>query len=179
MIGVLGGAFDPPHNGHVALAEGARSELGLDRLLVLVVADPGHRRVHAPPEVRLELTRAAFPDEQVRLDGHPFTVDALRAARLGEAVFVVGADEGRDFPTWKDPEGVLELARLAVGTRHGYAQPNLVARYGESVVFFEIDSPPISSSDVRERVARGESFEDLVPPAVAELIRKHRLYRRD
>jgi nicotinate-nucleotide adenylyltransferase len=179
-IGILGGAFDPPHNGHLALAEGARRELGLEGLRVHVVADPGHRAVHASADDRLMLTRAAFPGEDVRLEPHAYTVDALAADPPGDAVFVVGADEGRAFPTWKDPEGVLRHVRLAVGTRHGYDETDLQRRYGDDRVrCFHIESPPISSSTVRARVARGEPVDALVPAGVAALIRELGLYVRE
>ena len=177
MTGILGGTFDPPHNGHVALAQAAVRELGLDRLVVLVAANPGHRRFEVPAEVRLQLARAAFPDYDVRRDEHAFTVDALRDGDFGDAVFVVGADEGRDFPTWKDPEGVLRHARLAIGTRYGYEQPDLSARFGDRVLFFELDSPNVSASEVRARIRRGDPIDDLVPEAVARLISELGLYR--
>jgi nicotinate-nucleotide adenylyltransferase len=178
MTGILGGTFDPPHNGHVALAWAALERLPIDRLLVLVAADPGHRRVVADAESRLRLARAAFaglPAEVVR-DENRFTVDAVRGGRFGEALFVVGADEGAAFPTWKEPEEVLRWVRLAVGTRSGYAPPDL-ARYGDRVVSFELESPDVSSSEVRERVERGERIDDLVPDAVAEEIAGLGLYR--
>ncbi len=108
---------------------------------MLVATRPGHRRVVADPDSRLRLARAAFaglPAEVVP-DDNAFTVDAVRGGRFGEALFVVGADEGAAFPTWKDPEDVLRWVRLAVGTRSGYPPPDL-ARYGERVVSFELDS---------------------------------------
>jgi nicotinate-nucleotide adenylyltransferase len=178
MIGVLGGTFDPPHNGHVALAWAALEQLPIDRLLVLVAADPGHRRVVADPESRLQLAQAAFAGlpAEVVLDENRFTVDAVRGGRFGEALFVVGADEGAAFPTWKEPEEVLRWVRLAVGTRTGYAPPDL-ARYGDRVISFELDSPDVSSSEVRERVARGEPVDDLVPASVAEAISSLGVYR--
>lgn len=179
VTGILGGAFDPPHNGHVALAEGARRELEVDRLTVLVVADPGHRSVHSPANARLRLAQAAFPSDEVRLDRNRYTVESVSHGQFDGAVFIVGADEGSDFPNWKDPAGVLRHVRLAVGTRHGYEQPELVARYGDRVLFFEIESPPISSSEIRACVRRGAPIEDVVPPAVAQLIAELGLYRDD
>ena len=178
MTGILGGIFDPPHNGHVALARAAMKELPVDRLVVLVAADPGHRKVVAAAEDRLRLAQAAFeglPAELV-LDDNAFTVDAVRDARFGEALFIVGADEGAAFPTWKDPEEVLRWVRLAVGTRSGFPPPDL-SRYGDRVVSFELDSPPVSSSEVRELALRGESLDGLVPPAVEAAIRETGLYR--
>ncbi|MDQ2983200.1 MAG: nicotinate-nicotinamide nucleotide adenylyltransferase [Actinomycetota bacterium] len=179
MIGILGGTFDPPHNGHLALAEAALRELDLDELVVLFAANPGHRDSQTDAETRLRLTEAAFgglPGVRVERDDHPFTVDAVRGGRFGDAVFVVGADEGAAFPAWKDPEEVLRWVRLAVGTRSGYSPPDL-ERYGDRVVPFELDSPLISSEEIRGRVSRGEPIDDLVPAPVAQLVGELSLYR--
>ena len=177
MTGILGGTFDPPQNGHVALARAALERLPIDRLVVLVVADPGHRVTVADAETRLQLAEAAFSGlGDVELDPHAFTVDAVRDGRFGDALFIVGADEGAVFPSWKDPEEVLRRVKLAVGTRSGYPPPDL-ERYGDRVVAFQLVSPPVSSSEVRERVARGESIADLVPEAVAGAISRLGLYR--
>jgi nicotinate-nucleotide adenylyltransferase len=176
VIGLLGGTFDPPHNGHVALAKAALSQLPIDRLLVLVNERPGHRDVVADAETRLQLARAAFPETDVELDPHPYTVDAVRDRSFGDAVFVVGADQAAAFERWKEPEEVLKHVQLGVGTRSGYPEPEL-ERYGDRVIPFQLASPPISSSDVRARVARGEPIEELVPPAVARLIDELGLYR--
>lgn len=179
-MGILGGTFDPPHKGHVALAEGALEELALDELLVAVVAQPGHRPAIENAETRLRLAHAAFDDlprTRIVLEAQPYTVDALEAGRYGDAVFVVGADEGAAFPHWKDPERILELVRLAVGTRNGYPPPDL-AGYGDRVLSFELPSPPISSTELRERLEAGEPVDDLVPARVARLIETERLYRQ-
>src|SRR4029450_11892058 len=91
VTGILGGTFDPPQTGHVALARAARAELPIDRLLVLVAAAPRHREVGADAQTRLRLAAGAFEglaDEFV-LDPHPFTVDAVRSGRFGDAIFVV------------------------------------------------------------------------------------------
>jgi nicotinate-nucleotide adenylyltransferase len=179
VTGILGGTFDPPHNGHVALARAALERLPIERLVVLVAARPGHRELVAvDAETRLRLAEAAFADlpVEVALDEHPFTADAVRGGRFGDALFVVGADEGAAFPTWKDPEEVLRWVRLAVGTRTGYPPPDL-ARYGDRVVSFALESPDVSAREVRRRVERGEPIDDLVPPAVAEAIAGLGLYR--
>lgn len=180
---ILGGAFDPPHYGHLALARAARRHFSIHELLVLVAAAPGHRTVHAPPEARLELARIAFADETVELDGHARTVDMLRARGIEEPLLLIGADELVAFPTWKEPEAVLELARLGVATRPGVDVDTLeTARAGlsrpERVELFEIEPVPVSSTEIRRRVAAGESIEGLVPPAVAEEIARRGLYRQ-
>jgi nicotinate-nucleotide adenylyltransferase len=133
--------------------------------------------------MRLELVRAAFPEDDVELDEHARTVDTLRAGRWHDPLFLVGADEFCDFLTWKDPEGVLELARLGVATRPGYPRERLDSvlerlAHPERVLFFELEPLSVASRDVRERLASGEPIDDLVPARVAALIREHDLYRR-
>jgi nicotinate-nucleotide adenylyltransferase len=175
--GLYGGAFDPPHVGHVALAAGAKRAFDLPRLLVLVSARPGHKGTHAPAEARLELARLAFPDDDVRLDPYPRTIDLLRAERFDEPVFVVGADEFCHFLAWKEPDAILDLAELAVGTRPGFPRERLetvLARLNrpERVRFFEIAPNPASSTAIRA----GDPIDELVPPDVAALIRRRGLY---
>jgi len=176
MIGLLGGSFDPPHNGHVALANAALEQLPIDRLVVLVTERPGHRGAPlVDAAIRLELARAAFPEADVELESHPFTVDAVQGSRFENAVFILGADQAAAFHTWKDPDEVLKHVRLGVGTRAGYPEPDL-SRYGDRVLTFRLDSPDVSSSEVRRRVAAGETIDDIVPPAVARLIEELELY---
>jgi nicotinate-nucleotide adenylyltransferase len=182
VTGLFGGAFDPPHNGHVAFVRAAESTFPLERLLILVSANPGHKPVYLDPRVRLALARAAFPASEVELDEHSRTVDTLRARRLDNPIFLIGADEFCDFVAWKDPDGVLELTRLGVGTRPGYPRgriENVLAqlRRPEQVDFFEIEPVPVSSRELRARLERGEPVDELVPAAVADEIRRLGLYR--
>jgi nicotinate-nucleotide adenylyltransferase len=178
---LFGGAFDPPHLGHVAVADAARRQFDVDRLVVLVSERPAHRTVHASADDRLALARAAFPRDDVRLDPYPRTVELLRAESLDDPVFVVGADQFRGFLGWSDPAEVLERTRIAVATRPGFprAEPEGVLaqldRPGR-VLFFEIEPNPAASTDVRARIAAGDSLDGLVPPAVAQLIRERGLY---
>jgi nicotinate-nucleotide adenylyltransferase len=179
---LYGGAFDPPHVGHVAVADAARARFGVERLVVLVSEHPAHRAVRAPAADRLELARAAFPRDDVRLDPHPRTVELLREEAFEEAVFVVGADQFRGFLGWAEPDEVLELARLAVATRPGFPRPELervLSRLArpERVVFFEIEPNPAASTDVRALAAAGKPLDGLVPAAVARAIEERGLYR--
>ncbi len=180
-IGLFGGAFDPPHAGHVALARAAKERFEIPRLTVLVAERPGHKDVDLPAEIRLELARAAFPDDDVRLDPYPRTVDLLRAESLDDPIFLVGADQFVDFLTWKEPETVLELARLGVATRPGFDRGLLdtVLRSldrPERVVFFDIEPNPAASREIRLLAAAGEPLDGLVPAAVERLIRERGLY---
>jgi nicotinate-nucleotide adenylyltransferase len=178
---LYGGAFDPPHLGHVAVADAARKRFGVERLVVLVSERPAHRTVHAPAVDRLALAKAAFRGDDVRLDPYPRTVELLRAEQFDDPVFVVGADQFRHFLAWSEPAEVLDRARVAVATRPGFPQSELEAVLEqldrpERVLFFEIEPNPAASTDVRARAAAGESLDGLVPPAVAQLVEERALY---
>ncbi len=183
-LGILGGVFDPPHVGHVALARAAIEQLGLERLLVLVVADPGHKPATTPAESRLSLARLAFegvPRSEIELDQHARTVDSLEARKPTDAIFLIGADELADFSRWKDPARVLELVRLGVAMRPGVPDERLREARDrlpapDRVMYFEMEPMSVSSSEVRDRVARGESIDGLVPPVVADAISLLGLY---
>jgi nicotinate-nucleotide adenylyltransferase len=180
VIGLYGGSFDPPHLGHVEVARTAKERFGLERLVVLVSAAPGHKRVNTPAPVRLQLALAAFPDDEVVLDEHARTVDALRAhPEWHDPLFLIGADEFCDFLSWKEPDEVLRLARLGVATRPGYPRERLQSvlerlEHPERVLFFEIEPRPLASRELRSRFdAAG------VPAAVADVVTREGLYRRE
>ncbi len=183
--GIFGGAFDPPHDGHVALALEAIDHFHLGRLLVRVVADPGHKEVETAPKIRLtlaELAFAAIDEAEVSLDPFARTVDSLEALDLDDPVFLIGADELAAFPTWTRPGRVLELARIGVATRPGSDRSELERVVGSlprsgRVELFPITPLAVSSSEVRERVRAGLPIDDLVPVAVAAEIRRLGLYR--
>ncbi len=184
MTGLFGGAFDPPHNGHVALVRKARDELGLGDLVVVVAAAPGHKAVETSAGTRLELARAAFAGETVVLDEHPRTIDMIRAHPDWEgATFLLGADEFAGFLEWKEPEELLRLVRLGVATRPGYPQEALDAVLAGlpapgRVRFFDLEPFPIASRELRARLDRGDDVHDLVPAAVWALIERSGLYGR-
>jgi nicotinate-nucleotide adenylyltransferase len=185
-VGIFGGAFDPPHVGHVELARRGIEEYGLDRLHVRVVEDPGHKDVSTPAGVRLALAELAFMSldgVEVSLDPFARTVDSLVALELADPVFLIGADEFASFLAWKDPERLLELARIAVATRPGVDRAVLDAvldalPHPERVSFFEIEPLSVSSSGIRALAAAGASIAGLVPPSVEAEIERLGLYRR-
>ena len=112
MTGLLGGTFNPPHNGHLALARAAQEHFGLDDLVVLVAERPGHKEVQLDAGTRLTACAGCLPRLQGRARSDERTVDMLRAGDWSEPLFLIGADQFVDFLTWKDPEGVLALARI-------------------------------------------------------------------
>ena len=180
MTGLFGGAFNPPHIGHFELARRALEEFHLDELQILVSGDPGHKRVECPVEERVALAKLAFADlprTVVLADPYRYTIDRLRAEEPDDAIFLMGADQYRDFATWKEPEAVLERVQLGVATRAGVDSPPVLPQHEGRVRLFEIDSPPIASSDLRARLRRGESVDGLVTPAVAAEISRKGLYR--
>jgi nicotinate-nucleotide adenylyltransferase len=196
-VGILGGTFNPPHVGHLVMAIEALEQLDLDRLVLMPTAQPPHKE--APddpgPQVRLELCRlAASGDDRIEVStleiergGSSYTVDTLRAlherAPEHALTFIVGGDMADSLPSWREPEAILSLARLAVAERKGLRRDDIAQRLaplhaGDRVVFFDMPRIDLSSSDVRDRVASGRSIRYLVPDPVIDTIRKNRLYRQ-
>jgi nicotinate-nucleotide adenylyltransferase len=190
-VGLLGGTFDPPHLGHLALADAAIARFGLDRLVVVVTGVPPHKHTRTDAETRFRLAEAAFAGRpKVKLSRHEleragpsYTVETAQwAARWGDTIFLVGADEFADFLLWRDPDEILEHVRLGVGTRPGYRREDLelvLANLAkpDRVEFFDIPAVPISSREIRRRVGEGEPIAELVPAPVARLIAERDLYR--
>jgi nicotinate-nucleotide adenylyltransferase len=184
-VGIFGGAFDPPHDGHLALAREAIEHFRLSRLLVRVVADPGHKEVETPPEIRLALTELAFEtldEAEVSLDLVARTAGSLEELGLADPIFLIGADELAAFPTWTRPDRVLELARIGAATRPGsdlHALDRIIRSLTrpERIELFPITPHDISSSGIRARVGLGLPIDDLVPAAVAAEIGRLGLYR--
>jgi nicotinate-nucleotide adenylyltransferase len=193
-IGILGGSFDPPHIGHVLLAQDAIEALALDRLLVIPTGtQPLKGAVAAPPLDRLSMVRAAFAGvPRVEVDaieiergGLSFmvdTVDTLRR-RWPAAAFhlLLGADAAADLARWRDPARLLQLVQLVVADRGEPAGPDAPAPWRE---WPDIRPPrrltgrrvDVSSSEVRSRVAAGLSIRGFVPDAVAAWIATSGLY---
>lgn len=190
--GVLGGAFDPPHAGHVALAREAVRHFGLERLVIVVTGRPPHKDVPTDAELRFRLAEAAFQDvpgaelsrHELDRPGRSYTVDTARWAEREwgeEVVFLVGGDEFADFLGWKDPDEILDHVRLGVATRPGYPPERLGPvlaglRRPERVELFEIPPVLASSSEIRARLERGEPAGDLLPAAVARRVVELDLY---
>lgn len=189
--GLLGGAFDPPHLGHVALAKEAIARFELARLVIVPVGNAPHKEVALPAETRFRLAHTAFRDMprvvfsriDMERNGPTYTVETVKYAEKEwtDVVFLVGADQFTSFLDWKEPDEILEHARLGVATRPGYPDRKLRAvlkklRRPERVELFEIPELPISSTEIRRRIAAEEPYEHLVPAAVADVIDELGLY---
>ena len=190
-VAVFGGAFDPPHLGHLALARQALATFNFDRLLVVLAGDPPHKPVTTPAEIRAGLTELAFAQvahvEISRIELEPggprYTVDTLRAlsANHDELTLLVGADQFASFLSWREPETILELANVAVASRPGVAEQDLepvraALAHPERVSFFPIPAYPIASEAIRARVREGLPISTLVSPTVATEIKRLGLY---
>ncbi len=197
-IGILGGTFNPPHLGHLVMAQEALHQLGLERVVLMPVSAPPHKS--APddpgPAARVELCRLAVDGDErfavstleVDRGGRSYTVDTLRALHERDPehdlTFIVGGDMAHSLPTWREPEAVLVLARLAVAEREGVRREDIARRLAEvpgaedpdRLAFFDMPRIDISSSDVRRRVAAGRPIRYLVPDAVADAIERRGWY---
>jgi nicotinate-nucleotide adenylyltransferase len=195
-VGVLGGAFNPPHIAHLLLAQEAIGELGLDELVLVPTGEAPHRRISPEPgaEVRLEMARLAVAGEErlsvsdleVGREGPSYAyrtlellVDELPGSQL---TFVMGADVAAGLEGWQRPERVLELARVAVAGRPGIGRgavdDTLRRLGGQEALEIEMPEIGVSSTLIRERVAAGLPVRWLVPEAVATLIAERGLYRQ-
>lgn len=186
-IGVFGGTFDPPHLGHLVAASDAAQALGLSRVLWVPSAQHPFKgeAVRTPAALRLEMTRAAiagdarFQAEPLELEreGPSFTVDTLRElngrAPGCELWLLVGADNLPDLPKWREAEEIPRLARLAVVTREGEGAPAEGGTQARRVAVTRVD---VSATEIRRRVAAGETIRYLVPERVRAIIEREGLY---
>jgi nicotinate-nucleotide adenylyltransferase len=197
-LGVLGGTFDPIHNGHLAAAEAAQTALRLDAVTLIPSRIPPHRHdpVGASAEQRLEMAGLAANEKpgwstsriEVDRSGPSYTYDTLVELRSAESqlFFVLGADAFAEIATWSRYPAVLDLAHFVVVSRPGITLDSLRARVPSAfdrqssaptrVILLESPTPDISSTDIRRRVRAGKSLAGLVPDSVAAYIRQHRLY---
>jgi nicotinate-nucleotide adenylyltransferase len=194
-VGVLGGAFNPPHIGHLLLAQEAVARLGLDELILIPTGEAPHKRIEPEPgpSLRLEMTAAAVAavpdlrvsDVEVGREGPSFafrTLELLADELPGtELTFVMGADVASGLDRWKRPERVLELAAVAVAARPGFDLSSVdekLVSLGSRVPAARIEMPPvgISSTLVRDRVAAGLPVHWMVPEPVERLIADRGLY---
>lgn len=187
-IGVFGGSFDPPHAGHLIVAQDAWSALELDVVLWVPAARPPHKREGeiSPADVRLEMVRAALGDDprfrlcglELERGGPSYTVDTLeelaRDHPAGELFLLLGADQFREFHAWRDPDGILGRATLVVLTREGIPLegPSRALAHRR----LDVTRVDISATDIRGRVGGGRSIRYLVPEAVERIIRREKLY---
>jgi nicotinate-nucleotide adenylyltransferase len=198
-IGVMGGAFDPIHIGHLAVAEEAREVLGIETVLFVPTGSPPHRDgAVATAEQRVAMTQLAiagnpaFRLSRIEVDraGPSYTLDTLALLAAGERaagrepqlVLILSAETFHDLPGWHQPRRILELARLAVAPRVGHAIPDrawLGERFPgleDRVTYLEGPRLGVSSTAIRQRLAAGRSIRYLVPAPVVDYIGEHGLY---
>ncbi len=198
-IGILGGTFDPPHLGHLLIAETARVALDLESVMFVPAGEPwlkSGQRI-TPAEHRLKMVQLAVADNcdfcvsdrEVRRSGATYTVDTLRELRCGlppdtDLYFIVGSDVLEQFHRWKEPEAILDLCRLAVIERPGGPAEGinaLTGRFPEAVAsgaVVSIAGPRVdfSASELRRVLAAGQSTRYQIPDVVAAYILEHGLY---
>lgn len=197
-IGVLGGTFDPVHNGHLIIAEEAQMKLGLAKVLFIPAGRPWFKDGEKVSDQgrRLAMLRLAVEGNsgfevdtmELEREGETYTVDTMEELkrRLGEEVelfFIIGIDALAELGRWKEPERLASICEFATMRRPGFTELDLEALERDApgvsgrVHVLDNVQVDISSSDIRERVERGLSIRYLAPPAVAAYIEEQGLYR--
>lgn len=192
-IGVFGGAFDPPHLGHVALARAAVEQLKLDELRVFPTGQAWHKARDLSPAVdRLAMAQLAFADvprtcvdgRELQRPGATYTVDTLRELHRefpqAQFLLVIGADQAESLHSWRENQEIARLAIISIAAR---ARPITAGAPFDASKLppgrrepVELPPMPVSSTEIRRRVAAGEGIAHLVPPGVARYIDQHHLY---
>ena len=195
-VGILGGTFDPPHVGHLAVAQDAWSRIPLDRVLFVPAAVPPHKvgAVSTPAELRLEMVRAAIAgndrfeasDIELSRSGPSYTVDTLRELTkrqpAAELFLLLGADQFRELATWRDPAAISRLATLVLIPRGEEDSTAALAAARDAlpedarVTALEATRIDVSSTEIRRRRAGGEPIRYLVPDDVLRVIEREGLY---
>ena len=196
-IGVLGGTFDPIHVGHLILAEEARIKLGLSKVLFVPAGHPWLKVDHVitPQEHRVEMVRRAIASNpyfelctlELEHSSPSYTVDTITMLRkqLGAEAsffFILGRDALVDLPLWKEPRKLVQICKLVVASRLSSNSPSLksletsIPGVLDNVIQLDMPVIEISSSGIRQRLARGLSVRYLVPGEVEEYIIKQKIY---
>ena len=192
-IGIMGGTLDPVHNGHIEVALAAKRLLKLDRVMLLPAGDPPHKAHPTLKRDRLNMARIAaegaeglfVSDIEIAREGTTFTVDTLRELTQREPdtrwYYLIGADTLTVLDSWRHFEKVAGMCTFAViGRADEPADMNRVhaleQQYGARFEVLPFNGPDISSTQIRDRVAKGEDISALVPQGVADYIREHLLY---
>jgi len=192
-IAILGGTFDPPHIGHLLLAECVRHQFGLDQVVLLPAGQPYRKawRDVTPAHHRLAMTNLATAEDhwltvderEVRRDGPTYTVDTLEELRAEGAerpLLILGFDAVADMPNWKSPERIAELSRIVVALKgHDPAElPALARAVGLPYTPEAVDMPELAVSGtlIRQRIGEGKPVRHLLPDAVIRYIHRHGLY---
>jgi nicotinate-nucleotide adenylyltransferase len=196
-LGILGGMFNPPHIGHLALARTAASDLGLGQVLLTPVLIPPHKPAKWDPgaEHRMRMCQLAIGNDphlsvcklELERQGPSYTVDTLRSINASdpeaELILIVGADMASTLASWREPREILRLASIAVAEREDTSRRDVLDALapldGEArIEFVEMPRLDISSSLVRRRLTAGEPIDELVGSEVAAYIAEHELYGR-
>ena len=190
-IGVFGGTFNPPHVGHLIVAERVREELALEKVLFIPSAVSPHKQHHClvDPFVRMEMVQLAVLGQQflesspieVNRGGVSYTVDTLEQLNRiypGDTLhLLMGMDNLVELATWKSPERIAHIAKVVVMTRPGFQPNSLLEEAHTKFILCQVPEIGISSSEIRERVKQGKSIRFLVPKPVESYIYSRKLYR--
>lgn len=185
-VGIFGGLFDPPHLGHLIIAQAVLDEFRLASVIFVPAGNPPHKRSHSSYATRYHMTELAIrgnpyfavSDIEKHMTGKTYTVDviaALRASMKGSLYLIIGSDQWEEIDTWKRPDDLFRLCRVIVAPRPGHTLETCRRRYP----MIRISTTPlldISSTMIRKKIRQHHSIQYYVTPDVLKYIKRKKLY---
>ncbi len=192
-VGIFGGSFNPPHIGHLIVAEFIREEANLDKIIFIPCASPPHKQNQnylsqmASPLHRFEMVKIAIngnpffevSDIEIKRGGISYTIETVNflVEKFPDREFylLIGADQFEEFHTWREPDEIVKKVHLLVFNRYGYRVTE--SKFSKYASFITVPNIDVSASSIRNRIKFGRSIKYLVPPEVEEYIYRNKLYR--
>lgn len=191
----MGGTFDPIHNGHIAIAKKVRQRYGLDEVVFVPSGNPPHKkeRLITAAEHRLAMVKAAiegisgfsFSTMEIERKGYSYALDTINEfyaiyGREIDLYFITGADAIAEIATWHQADELMKKCRFIAAARPGYqmdeAEKPIAEKYRNRIFLFRETANMESSSEIRQRIAKGKDVSTMLPPGVEAYIREHKLY---
>lgn len=197
-LGILGGTFNPPHNGHIYIAKQAMCGAKLDKVVFLPCGNPPHKAVEGEvaPEIRLEMTQLAIEDEpqfelcdmEIKSTEKSYTANTLKRLKGiypgFKLCFIVGGDSLNDLEKWYHPEVILSLAEIVAVSRKGFELSAAKEKadfyrkkYNAEITLVDVEPMDISSSEIRDMIRKGKSAASFISEKVLDYIKINGIYK--
>jgi nicotinate-nucleotide adenylyltransferase len=186
-VGLFGGLFDPPHIGHLIIAQHVTEEFHLDKMLFIPAGNPPHKHHYSPYDTRYTMTELAIAgnkkffmsDVEKKMPDKTYTIEVIKALRAGsddELYLIIGSDQWREIETWKEPEALFKECRIVVVRRPHY-DLSKEAKFYDRIMTSTAPMIDISSTNIRARIQKNLSVRYLTTASVEKYIAQNNLYK--